>query len=266
MHYKNMSIALNDIGSALARWPLVGMLGWQDVKQRYRRSMLGPFWLTLSMGITIAIIGFVFGQIFKMSLREYLPYLATGMILWVFISTVVTEGCLGFISAEGIIKQLPMPLYVHILRVIWRNTLIFCHNIVILPLLFLLLGKPVGWAALLCLPGFILTTLNLAWVALLLGILCARYRDLPQIITSALQVAFYLTPIMWVPSLLPQQTGAYLLDWNPVFHLVEIVRAPLVGGLPSALNWLVALALAAGGWLLTLMLYSRYKRRIAYWL
>lgn len=266
MRNKLIIIALSDIAAATRRYSLVGMLGWQDVRQRYRRSALGPFWLTISMGVMIGTIGVVFGQIFKSPMKEFLPFLAAGMIFWSFISSVITEGCTGFIAAEGIIKQLPIPLFVHILRMIWRNILILGHNIVIFPLVLLAVGKPLSWVAFITIPGFVLATINLTWIALILGILCARYRDLPQIVGSMLQVVFYLTPIMWLPNLLPERAGLYLLDLNPAYHLLEIFRSPLLGQLPTTTNWVVSLALALIGWGVTLAVYGRYKRRIAYWL
>lgn len=261
-----ITIALHDIADSGKRYSLVGMLGWQDVRQKYRRSTLGPFWLTISMGVIIATIGVVFGAIFKTPLKEFLPYLAAGLILWNFISLVLNEGCIGFISAESIIKQLPLPLFIHILRLLWRNLLILGHNILILPIVFLAVGKPITLLAFLSIPGFALVLINLAWVTLILGVLCARYRDLPQIVTSAVQVAFYLTPIMWMPSHLPANLGKYILNFNPVFHLLQIARAPLLGDWPSSLNWEVAIGLAVIGWGLAILLYGRYRRRIAYWL
>jgi lipopolysaccharide transport system permease protein len=149
---------------------------------------------------------------------------------------------------------------------IWRNVLILGHNLMIIPLVFLAVGKSLSVVAFISIPGFVLAVINLAWVALILAILCARYRDLPQIVGSVLQVFFYLTPIMWMPSLLPQRAGLYLLDLNPIFHLLEIVRAPLLGQLPNMTSWMVSSSLALIGWGLTLAIYGRYKRRIAYWL
>ena len=108
--------------------------------------------------------------------------------------------------------------------------------------------------------------LNLSWIALILAILCARYRDIPQIVASVLQVVFYLTPIMWVPKLLPARAAVYLLDSNPTFHLIEVVRAPLLGQAPTMVNWLATLALAAVGWLAAVIIYGRHKSRIAFWL
>lgn len=258
--------ALRDISAAVKRYPLVGMLGWQDIKQRYRRSAFGPFWLTISMGVMIGTIGIVFGNIFKSPLAEFMPFLTVGLIVWTFISTVLAEGCLGFVAAESVIKQLPLPLFIHVLRVIWRNLLILCHNIVIFPLVLLAVGKPIGLDAFLFIPGLFLVVVNLTWVVLIIAVLCARYRDMPQLINSLLQVVFYITPIMWLPNLLPERAGAYLLTWNPLFHLIEIVRAPLLSQVASALNWEVSLGLAVVGWVVALAVYGRYKLRIAYWL
>ncbi|QIE24852.1 ABC transporter permease [Caballeronia sp. SBC2] len=258
--------ALSDIAAATRRYSLVGMLGWQDVRQRYRRSSLGPLWLTISMGVMIGTIGIVFGAIFKSPMTEFLPFIAIGIILWGFISTVITEGCQGFIAAEGIIKQLPIPLFVHVLRMVWRNMLILGHNIVIFPLILVAVGTPLHLTAFLAIPGFLLLLANLTWMALILAVVCARYRDLAQIVTSALQVVFYVTPIMWMPKNLPKQAGLYLLDFNPAYHLLEVVRAPLLGELPYAINWQVSCGLAIIGWSIAIALYGRYKRRIAYWL
>jgi ABC-type polysaccharide/polyol phosphate export permease len=258
--------AVSDITAATRRYSLVGMLGWQDVRQRYRRSALGPLWLTISMGVMIGTIGIVFGTIFKSPMKEFLPFIAIGIILWGFISTVITEGCQGFIAAEGIIKPLPSPLFVHILRMMWRNILILGHNVVIFPIILIAVGKPLHITAFLAIPGFLLLLANLTWIALILSVVCARYRDLAQIVTSALQVVFYVTPIMWMPKNLPKEASLYLLDINPVYHLLEIVRAPLLGDMPYAINWEVSLALAIVGWAVAIAVYDRYKRRIAYWL
>ena len=260
------SVASSDIIATIKRYELVGMLGWQDVRQRYRRSALGPFWITINMAVMITSIGLVFGHFFGTPMTEFLPFLAVGMIIWGMISTTLSDGCLGFIAAEGIIKQLPIPLFVHILRVIWRNFLIFAHNIIILPIVFLAMGKPLTLIALLSIPGLLLLIINLAWASLLLGIFCARYRDFPQVITNLLQVIFYLTPIMWMTTSLPQRAGAYILNPNPFYHSLEIIRAPLWGQAPAMTHWIVVSLLALLGWGLTLIVYGRYKNRIAYWL
>lgn len=266
--HRNSSLrhGLEILGSSIVRLPLVLMLGWQDILGRYRRSAIGPFWLTISMGVMIACIGFVFGQIFSTPMDEYLPFLAAGIILWAFITGTINEGCTGFIDAQGIIKQLPIPLFVHILRVVWRNVLILAHNILILPLVLLVMGKGLSFVALWALPGLLLVVLCLSWIALLFAMLCARYRDLPQIVASVLQVAFYLTPIIWLPSLLPDRVGVSFLELNPFYHLLELIRGPLLGHVPSLTSWIAVAGITFLGWLFTLFVFSRLHKRVAYWL
>lgn len=266
MHKYSTVAAMSDIAAATRRMPLVGILGWQDVRQRYRRSALGPLWLTISMGVMIATIGIVFGTLFHSPMTEFLPSLASGIILWGFISTVINEGCTSFIASDAIIRQLPIPLFVHVLRMTWRNMIILGHNLLILPIVFVAVGKSIHLVMLESVVGFALLLVNLLWMALILGAACARFRDLSQIVGSVLQVVFYLTPIMWLPRSLPSSVSAYLLDLNPVYHLLEIVRAPLLGAAPSAMNWIVSGVFAVVGWVVALIFYSKFRRRIAYWL
>jgi len=140
------------------------------------------------------------------------------------------------------------------------------HNIVIFPIILIAVGKPMGLISLLSIPGFILATINLTWVTLILAVICARFRDMPQIVASLIQVTFYLTPIIWKPETVSAHAGIYLLDLNPVYHLIEIMRAPLLGQPPTLMNWLVSAALAIFGSLFALYFYGHYRRRIAYWL
>ncbi|MHB8138603.1 MAG: ABC transporter permease [Smithellaceae bacterium] len=255
-----------DIYAASKKYELAGVLGWQDIRQRYRRSSLGPFWLTISMGVLIGALGFVFSNLFGASMKEFLPFLTIGLILWALIITVLNEGCTAFTDAEAMIKQISLPPFIHILRVLWRNLIIFAHNLVIFPLVLLVLWVPLKATALLSIIGLVLLIINLTWMALLLGVFCTRYRDIPQIISNILQVFFYLTPIIWMPQLLPKRASMLLLDANPFFHLIEIVRAPLLGSLPSALNWQVSIMFAVVGWFITVLFYGRFRSRIAYWL
>jgi ABC-2 type transport system permease protein len=252
-----------DVIAALKSSGLVWLLAWQDVRQRYRRSLIGPFWITISNAILIGAIGLVFGKLFNAS-SDFLASLAIGLTLWSFISSCIVEGCNSFIEAEKTIKQLPIPLFVHVERVVVRNLVIFAHNVVIVPLAMLLFGTEWSWLAVLSLFGFCLVLINVFWMALLAAIVCTRYRDLPQIIVNALQIVFYITPIIWAPRFLGGDSA--LLDFNPFYHLLEIVRAPLLASWPSVANWMVSLLLAVLGWAVALVFFNNYRRRIAYWL
>jgi ABC-type polysaccharide/polyol phosphate export permease len=240
-------------------------LGWQDVKQAYRRSVVGPFWLTLGMAAQIATIGVVFGLIFKSPLTEYLPFLASSIIIWGFIGGTLTESCLAFVNAESMIRQMQLPLLVHVGRVIWKNIVTLLHNVAIIPIVFISVGFNFDFRNLLAIPGVLLLTINLVWLGFVLAFVSSRFRDMPPIIASVMTIAFYVTPVMWYPSQIPEEIGTTFLNLNPFFHLIQLVRAPLLGVEPSAENWIVSGVLAVLGWIVVLTINRKFKHLVPYW-
>ncbi len=258
------SLAWVDFSNAFRVWPIWVMLGWQDIRQRYRRSTLGPFWLTLSMGIMVGSIGGVYAGLFNVELDDYLPFVALGFILWGLLSGILIDGCTTFVGADSIIKEARLPLFMHAFRIVWRQVIIFAHNFVIyliVAVAFAVWPKPV---ILLVVPAFVLWVANAVWISMLLGLLCARFRDIPQIVNSIVQLAFLVTPIIWKPNLLSKRT--YLLHGNPLYHFMEVMREPLLGVAPSAFSWYFVIGTTVGGWLVTFELFRRYRWRVAYWL
>jgi ABC-type polysaccharide/polyol phosphate export permease len=241
------------------------MLAWQDIKQAYRRSSIGAFWITTSMAVQIATMGVVFGIIFKTPLFEYLPFLSTGVILWSWISSTVTESCNAFISAEAIIKQLSISQWIHVARVMFKNLITLAHNIVIIPLVFLVVWHPIGWQIFLLVPGLLLVLANLSWIGMLLGFMSARFRDVPQIASAAMTIVYFVTPVMWKPELIPPNTAHWLLGLNPFYHLVQLVRLPFLSTCPTPENWLLSLAFALCGWSLALLTVRKFGNQMAYW-
>lgn len=256
-------MAVSDLLEGLRNHQLWWVFAVHDIKQRFRRSMLGPFWLTLSMGIFVGSLGFVMSQLFDQDIKIFVPYLATGIIFWTLLTTIITEGCASFIAAEGYIKNVPMPLSVHFYRMVARNSIIWLHNMVIYLCVFALFIHAVSLNNLLFIPGFILFLANAIWIGLMAAILSTRYRDIPQVITSFIQVVFFVTPIFWSVATFPERPA--FVDWNPCYHLLEIVRAPLLGQTPHNLSWLVATGLLSVGLPITLYLYRRAYARIPYW-
>jgi len=244
---------------------LATSLGWQDVKQSYRRSAIGPFWLTIGMAVQVATIGLVFGLIFRSPIEEFLPFLAVSLILWSFISNSLSDGATAFVFGEAIIRQLAMPHYVHVVRILWKNLLMMAHNIVILPLVFLIFLKPPSLNLVLLIPGFLFTLLFLFAVAYLLGLITARYRDIQQIVASALVVIFYVTPVIWQPSLIPSGTAHLLLGLNPFYHFLQIIRLPILGQAPTFENWALAMFATLSAGLVAYLAARKYKDRLAYW-
>ncbi|WP_051114849.1 ABC transporter permease [Actinokineospora enzanensis] len=278
--------AAQDIRAGLAARELWGHLGWQDIKQRYRRSVIGPLWITLSMGVTAAGLGFIYSQLFGSDMSTFLPYLTVGFIVWGFILGCLLEGSETFVSNEGLIKHLPAPLSVYALRTVWRQTLMLVHNMlvyfVVLAISFGALDHAytlsekgivqpgLSWSVLLAIPAFMLIALNGGWVSLLFGIISTRYRDIPPVVNALTNLLFYATPIVWPTDVLTAKLGPgdwkhLIIELNPLYHFIEILRAPLIGGQQSWTHWAVAGGVTVVGWTLALVAMRNYRSRISYW-
>jgi ABC-2 type transport system permease protein len=268
----------------LANRQLWAHLGWQDIKQRYRRSVLGPLWITIGMGVTALGTGLLYGFLFQADTATFLPYVTVGFIVWNFLSGCLLEGLSTFIANEGLIKHLPAPLSVYVLRTIWRQTLLLLHNLIVYVIVAAIFfgsishpysmvegGQPtapgVSWTIVLVIPGFLLVALNGGWVATLLGIISTRYRDIPQVINAIIQLLFYATPIVWSIDTLGKHRdlGELVLNWNPLYHLMQVMRGPLIGQDVSALSWIVVGVMTVVGWALALLAMKNYRARISYW-
>ena len=249
------------------KWPKVGlMLGHHDSLQSYRRSALGSFWISIGMAVQIGVMGVIFGIIFKSNLSDYVPYLATSVITWGLISMTVNEGTTSFTSSDALIKQFNLSHTEHVARTVWRNLVLTAHNLVILPMVFLVFWRFPSWQMVAFVPGLLLLVINLIWVVWLLGMLNARFRDIQPIVASSMTIAFYVTPVMWYPKLIDNNSLSHLiLGLNPLYHWLQIVRLPILGQWPTWENWGLALASAGIGWIVTLLAYKKYRNMIAYW-
>jgi ABC-2 type transport system permease protein len=261
--------AFDDLAQGWKQRQLWGHLGWQDIKQRYRRSVLGPLWISISMGVIALGLGILYSLLFQTDIRTFLPHVAVGLLIWNFISGCILEGSEVFIANEGLIKFLPAPLSLHVYRLVWRQTLFFLHNLVIWAVLMIVFPHQLGWSLLLAVPAFALLAVNGGWISILSGILATRFRDIPPIIASVVQLAFYLTPIVWSVDILSSnpavQERARLVEINPLYHFLEIVRAPLLGQHISWFSWAVVAVITVVGWGVGLLCMRNYRARVAYW-
>lgn len=263
--------ALADLGEGWAQRELWGHLGWQDIRQRYRRSVLGPVWISITMAVTAIALGVLYAGLFGNSLSQQLPYILVGFIVWGFISGCILEGAEVFIANEGLIKHLPAPLSVHVYRLIWRQVLFFAHNLVVYAIMLIIFPQPLSWTDLAALPAFVLLAANGTWVVMFLGIVTTRFRDLAPITQSFVQLSFFLTPIVWIYEDLLNSPNpaiaerARIAELNPFLHFIEIVRRPMLGQPQDLTNWVVVLGFTVAGWALTLFVLRRYRSRVSYW-
>lgn len=253
-----------DVFGGFGSWRMWWMLASNDVVRRYRRSRLGQLWLTLSMALMIFGLGAVYSSLFGTSLADYMPHLGTGLVLWGLISSSINESCLSFTENESIIRQIALPRFTYLLRTLARNVLVFAHNLIILPIVYLVTGSPIDWHVLLFLPGLLLVLANLAWIGYLLAMLSTRFRDIPQIVQSIVQVAFFISPVVFKPSQLRVDHPVLIL--NPFASMLNVMREPLLGQMPSLTSYIFLLGLLVFGWLLSLAFAGRYSHRVVYWL
>ena len=238
-------------------------MGWYDIRKRNRRSVLGPFWITISLGVFIAALSFLYGPLLGHSTHRYPPYIAFGFIAWMLISDLISESCNVFISNAQRISQHRAPLSIYIYEMVLRNLLIFLTNIIIYVIVILLFDIPPTWATLLVIPALILICINGVSAGMLLGTFCTRFRDIPPIVAMIMRMMFLLTPIIWTVEQSPARgLFAYM---NPLYYFVEIVRKPLLGEAPPLFVWYVAGALTLTMALAAIPFYARFRNRIAYW-
>lgn len=256
-------LAIEDLWNGFIRTNLWWSFALHEVKQRFRRSVIGPFWMTLSMGIFVAALGFVMSKLFGQDVNWFIPYLATGIIFWNLYTSIINESCTAFIAAEGYIRNVPMPISVHFYRMIARNLIVWLHNMVIYLLVFIIFQHDVNWYYLNFILGLFLFLLIGSISGLILAILSTRYRDIPQMVASVLQVVFFITPVFWSVKTFPDRP--VFIHWNPIYHLLEIVRAPLLGHPVAAESWIVSILLLLALIPIALILYRRAYSRIPYW-
>lgn len=259
-----LKLCLQDISEGLFGSFVWFYMAWQDIKQRYRRSTIGPLWITISTGVMLSAMGPLYGKLFNQEVGPYFQHVTVSFVVWMLISGFINESCTTFIGAENIIKNVKMPLVIHLLRVLAKNLMMFGHNFLFVFVVLCFFPPERMNVTILALIGLFLVLVNLFWIGLILAIVCTRFRDVTQIISSLVQVAFFMTPIMWKADMLGSHR--YVAEWNLLYHLIEVVRAPVLGQIPSQLSWWVVSVSAVTGTVAALVFFSRFRSRIAYWL
>ena len=257
-----------DLREGFGRWRLWFNLAWKDIRSRYRRTVIGPFWTVLSTATLVGALGFVNATLWHVEIAIYLPFFCAGSIAWLLFITIVNESGPSLTAAEASIKAIRIPYSIFVFRVLTRNLIVFGHNLVVFVLMALIFAvRPT--ASMLLLPvGLAFAMVNYLWISLLLAVICARFRDVIQLVANVSTVLFFVTPIFWRPEQLASVPIARFLlaDANFAYHLVDVIRAPLLGSAPDTLSFGYLAAAAVLGFTVTAVFLRRFYDRIAYWL
>lgn len=255
--------AFHDLLAGIKKWRICLLLGWLDLRLRYRRSYLGPFWITISMAVMIYSMGFIYSHIFNLNLAEYFLYISGGMLAWVFLSTTMIEMMHCFVDASSFILQVKMPFSIYILRIMTRNFIVLSHNMLaVVPLLMFFKCMP---NLLALFSGLLITALSMFSIGMLLAMMGARFRDASQVATSLLQVGFLLTPIMWKPSMLPEK-ASLALYLNPLYYYVEWIRSSVLNQTLHSAVLKGAIGIGCTSFLIMVLVFSKMRRRIPFWI
>lgn len=258
--------ALEDISAGIKSRSVWWTLTWYTMRSQYRRTYIGPWWMTLQQLIFVAGLSVVFGLLFQQDLTTFVPYVAIGFIVFSWMTGMIQGGSQSMVANAASIKTTPGPLSIFALRNFATYTLQFLHDLVVIVAVVIIFGVQLTWSLVLVPVAAALIAINGVAGALWLGPLCARYRDIGELVNSVVRILFFLTPIFWVTTDLNETARLALVVWNPIAYFLELFRAPLLGQTPSILTLVGALAITAVNVLVGVFYFSRVRDRLAYWL
>jgi ABC-type polysaccharide/polyol phosphate export permease len=259
-----MKDGIRDLIGAIARQDIWLHFAISDTRARYARSTLGPWWITLGTALGVIGLGLVWSAVMGVELDTMLPNLAVGLVVWFMISGIISESSNCFTNQSAIIRNYPLPLSLHTLRLLSKHLINFSHNVSIVIIVFFIYGFPTivnfGWALL----GLLLIILNLWWISLLISTLGARFRDLGPSIDALMPVLFFLTPILY-----KKQEVASAVAWfkfNPIATLFTLVKNPLLSLSVDPTDYVAMAILGVVGWVTAISIFSRHKKHIVFWI
>ena len=256
--------AIIDLREGFKRRHLWMMLAWGDLRRRYRGSQLGTLWITASLAVFVLTLGGLYAQLMSVPAERYVPHLAAGMLVWNFLSGAMVESGHIFNRAAPFLREIALPFSTFVFRSVYAQVMRFLFQVPVFVAVAVVLGLWPGANLAYVVPGLVLLLLNGLWIAFLMAVISARFRDVPELVSSSMRLLFFLTPIIWLPEL--SGKAQFMVPWNPFTHIIAVVRAPLMGEAPTALNWLVSAALPVVGLPFALWFFSRCRRLIPFWI
>ncbi|WP_296603997.1 ABC transporter permease [Nocardioides sp.] len=260
-----ISAAAGDVAEGIRRWQSWTYLAIEQVKNQYRRTVIGPWWLTLQTAAMVSGLAVLFGSIFGQSLSDFLPYIAGGFIGFWLLTGLTGQGASVFVSNASTLISTRQPLSALVFQSATHELLQFGHNLVIVAALVALGLVPLSLKLLLVVPAIAVIVLNGVAIGLWLGPTVARYRDVGPLVVSIMQMLMFFTPVFWRADDVDASGRGVLVTWNPFAHLLNLFRDPLLGEFPSATTWTGVVGVTAINLVLAAWVFSRARSRLPYW-
>lgn len=258
-----IGVLANEIIPALKRIDLSLFLAWTDTRTRYRRSILGPFWLVLGTTIGVGGLGFVWSQLFDMEAATFVPSLTIGLVCWYLLSQSVVEAASVFVHNREMLLNMRTPSLQIALQLLLRHLVTFAHNLVVVVAVLAIYPTNLSLQGLLAIPGLLLVCISLLGIILFVGFFGARFRDLEPLLNAVIQPLFFITPVIFRPEQLGN--SSLILALNPFAYWLSLIRDPLMGTTPPLSTWLISAGMAILIWAAALTMVARKRQRLAYW-
>lgn len=255
---------IQDVLSGAALWRLSYLLGTGEIRRRYARSKLGQFWVTLSTAFTITALGFVWSALWRMQVGDLMLFIAVSLIFWQFISGMLSEAPVVFVSAAPIMHNQGVEHSTFIYSLAIKHVVMLLHSLPILVISLALFGSFSNISLLSALVGIVLLMIFLFGLSYIIAIICLRFRDLTQVVQNSIMVIFFITPVLWKPELM---TGdrAFLLHYNPFAIYLGILQKSFLGGEITRYQWSAATGLAIVAMAVALPIVGWARKRLIYW-
>lgn len=258
------NLGILDVINSIKRAPAVAYLATSDLRARYKRSYLGPIWVTLTTLLGVVALGFVWSQIYKIDTSTLLPSLTIGIVVWQLIAGCISESTTAITRYSNTIRNLKTSFLFFPWLVVAKSLVNFSHNVIIIFIILLIYPPKLGYTQLLVIPGIIIVALNLLWISAFISIVAARFRDVESLITALLPILFFITPVLFKPD---QLSSIRYLEWvNPLSWLVAVIRDPILGVIPSGGIYFLSISMAIFGCITTVALLNKVIKKIPFWL
>lgn len=252
-----------DAATVFVTTPIWSALGWNDVQRRYNRSKLGVIWASLSILIFVSALGPIYSTLFGVESSRFILHLMLGLIAWNYLQSMIMDSGHEFINSAHYMVSFQLGYFTLLLRVVWRNFIVVLYQLLMFFLMALVLNHTVSVNWLILPLSLLLITMCGLWMGLLMSVFATRFRDLIELVNNLLRLGFFVTPIMWVPDIKPELMQ--VANLNPFYHIVELLRGPLLSNHIMPVHWLVSVCVALAGWLIAFSLFAKYRSRIAFW-
>jgi ABC-type polysaccharide/polyol phosphate export permease len=255
----------SDLAAGLSMVDLWRTFAWDEIQQRYRRSMLGVIWIVIAYAVFVTGVSLFFSGFAGTEPIYFVLYVGIGYTAFTFLSGNIVDGCQVFTGSATWIKSLALPYSVHVYRSLFRSIFTMALQLIVVVPILIYSGWRPTTLTLMILPALAIYLITAVPVQYFFGLLAARFRDVNHLVTSITRLLIFVTPILWMREGL---TGlrARVADFNPLTHYIEIFRSPLLGAEPRVSSWIIVLSLTALAWVAAAVTASLMRRRLPYWI